>query len=454
MKVKKRRRVKLSKRAGAILTLAVTLAVTLCVGYLGLNGTLLDNRGLYRLLPWLPTPDVERWPPSIALGLDLKGGMYVEYAAAMGEEMHAEDIDFDVLVENTIGIMSDRLVGKGYPEATVSRLGAVSIRVEVPDMPDPASLLDFISSPAKLEFRDPEGNVFMESRHLKTADPAMDAYRQPAIAIQLNEEGAKLFADMTANSIGKELTITLDGETLMASTVNTPIPGGSVLISGSFTPERVQNIALQLRSGALPLQLHQDKLDTISATLGIGALSAIVTAAAIGILLVFVYMALRYKVSGLIADWALCIYIILMFLLVAVVPGIRLTLPGIAGIILSIGMAVSAYCIIFERMNDEVLAGRPALYAVRMGFKNAMTAVLDASIAIIIAATVLLIFGAGGVQSFAATLLLGTLTSMFTAVVIGRFLLNRIVRIFKNSALYVPGFSTKASVKIADGEAK
>ena len=454
MKVKKRRRVKLSKRTGAILGLAITLAITLCIGYLGMNGTWLDGRGLYKLLPWLPTSDVERWPQPISLGLDLKGGVYVEYEATMSEEMRAEGHSFDVLLDNTITIMGNRLTEKGYPEATVSRLGAVGIRVEIPDVSDPASVLDLIGTPAKLEFLDPEGNVFMEGHHLKTARPDKDENQQPAITFQLNGEGAELFSAMTAKSIGKAITITLDGETLMSPTVNSFIPGGNVLITGNFTQERTQNIALQLQSGALPLQLRQDKLDTISATLGINALSTSVTAAALGILLIFLFMAIRYKVSGLIAVWALCLYIILMFLLIAVVPGIQLTLPGIAGIILSIGMAVDANCIIFERLKEEILAGRPILYAVRVGFKNAMSAVLDANITTIIAAMVLLFLGTGSVQGFATTLLLGVLSSMFTAILISRFLMNRIVRIFKNPALYVPGFSKKVSVKTADGEAK
>jgi len=454
MKVKKRRRVKLSPRARAILTLAITLAVTLCVGYLGLNGTWLDNQGLYRLLPWLPTSDMERWPQPIALGLDMKGGVYVEYTAAVSEEMLAEGQTMDLLLENTVLIMRDRLAEIGYPEAAVCRLDTEGIRVELPDTPDLASVLGLIGTTAKLEFLDSEGNVFMDGSHLTTASAAWDENRQPAVVLQMNGEGASLFADMTSRSIGKELTITLDGEVLMSRTVDSPITGGGLLLSGSFTAGQAANLALQLKSGALPVQLHQDKQDTISAPLGAKALSTCVTAVMIGILLVFVLMAIRYKIGGFIADWALCIYIILMFILIAIVPGIQLTLPGIAGIILSIIMAVDANCIIFERVKEEFLTGRPILYAVRVGFKNAMSAVLDANIAIIIVSIALLFLGTGGVRGFAVMLLLGVLTSLFTVVVFHRFLMNRMVRVFKNPALYVPGFSKKAIVKIADREAK
>ncbi len=438
-KTYKRRRFRLSKRTGAVIALCVTLVLTLCVGYLGMNGTWLDNRGLWRLLPWLPTSQMDNWPDSIALGLDLKGGVYVEYEATMEESMRAEGHSFDTLLDNTISIMGQRLTEKGYPEATVSRLGATGIRVEIPDVTDPAAVLNLIGTPAKLEFLDAEGNVFLEGKDLRTAYPTKDQDGKPAISFQLNNQGATLFGDMTAKSIGKQITIQLDGQALMSPSVHEPIYGGSVLVTGNFTEESTQDIALQLQSGSLPLALRQDKLDTISATLGVNALSTSVNAAVIGILLVFLLMGIRYRLCGVVADWALCIYIILLFLFIAIVPGIQLTLPGIAGIILSIGMAVDANVVIFERIKEEVRNGRPMVYATRMGFKNAMSAVLDSNVTTIIAAVVLLIFGTGSVQGFATTLLLGVLTSMLTAIVITRFLMTRMVRIFQKPGLYVAG---------------
>lgn len=454
MKVNKRRRIQLSKRTSAIITLCVALVLTLCMGYLGLNGAWLDSRGLYKLLPWLPTTNMEQWPQSIALGLDLKGGVFVEYEATMSEEMKAEGHDFGTLLDSTIAIIGNRLTEKGYPEATVSRLGSSGIRVEIPDVTDPAAVLDLIGSPAKLEFLDPEGNVFMEGRHLETAYATTDEQSKPAITFKLSSEGAQIFGDMTAKSIGKEITITLDGDTLMSPTVNDAIYGGNVLVTGDFTVDRAQTIALQLQSGALPLDLRQDKLDTISATLGIDALGTSVSAAIIGILLVMALMLFRYRLLGLIADFALCIYIILLFLFIAVVPGIQLTLPGIAGIILGIGMAVDANVVIFERVKEEVKAGRPMVHAVKIGFKNAMSAVLDANITTIIAAVVLLMLGTGSVQGFATTLLLGVITSMLSAIVITRFLLTRFVIIIHKPSLYVAGALNKANAETATREAK
>jgi protein-export membrane protein SecD len=201
--------------------------------------------------------------------------------------------------------------------------------------------------------------------------------------------------------------------------------------------ERAQTIAAQIQSGALPLVLTQQKVDTVSATLGDDALSTSVLAAIIGILLVMAVMIGRYRLNGVVASWALCIYIIVLFLLLAVLPGIQLTLPGLAGIVLGIGMAVDANVIIFERFNEEIRAGRAIRAAVRTGFKNAMSAILDANVTTLIAAIVLMFFGTGSIQGFAKTLLLGVITSMFTAVVVTRFLMKNIVNLgVKNSRLF------------------
>ncbi len=441
MKVNNRRRVKMKKRTAAIIALSIALVVTIFVGYIGLNGIWLDNRGLYKMLPWIPKANVTKdtWPQSIALGLDLQGGVFVEYEATMSDELKADGYNFNTLWENTIDIIARRLSDKGYTEATVSKLGTAGIRVEIPDVTDPEAVLDLIGSPAKLEFLDSDGNVFMEGRELKTALATTDEDSKPAISFSLTSEGAKIFGDMTAASIGKEITIQLDGTVLMSPTVNEAIYGGNILVTGSFTADEAQTYALQLQSGALPLDLRQDKLDTVSATLGDNALTTSVNAAMIGILLVMLFMVLRYRLSGLLASWALCVYIILLFLLIAIVPGIQLTLPGIAGIILGIGMAVDANVIIFERVKEEVYLGRPMIHSVRIGFKNAMSAVLDANVTTIIAAIVLLFFGTGSVQGFAATLLLGVIASMLTAIIVTRFLLTRTVTIFKNPELYVSG---------------
>ena len=417
------------KRTGgktrSIIALSVVLVLTVVLAVVGVTGMPLDARGLYKLKPWLPTTNAENWPTALSLGLDLRGGVYVEYSAKAPADT---DASFDSLMEGTIGVIQQRLTDKGYAESTVQRIGNDGIRVEIPDVTDPSAVLDLIGSPAKLEFKNPQGEVFMDGSMVQTATYYYSE-GDHQVAFTLTDEGAKIFAEMTAASIGQRIAIYLDDVELIAPTVQSAITGGSGVINNMESAEYAKTIAAKIQSGALPLELTQQKVDTVSATLGDDALSTSVLAAIIGILLVMVVMIIRYRLNGVVASWALCIYIITLFFLLAVIPGIQLTLPGLAGIVLGIGMAVDANVIIFERFNEEIRRGRPAKAAVRMGFKNAMSAILDANVTTLIAAVVLMFFGTGSIQGFAKTLLLGVLVSMFTAVVVTRFLMKNIVNL-------------------------
>ncbi len=426
---------KTSSKTKSIVLLVIVFVLTVALGVIGVTGMNLDARGLYKLKSWLPTTNADNWPSSLSLGLDLRGGVYVEYSAARPEN---SDADFDSLMEGTISVIQNRLTDKGYSEATVQRIGTDGIRVEIPDTDDPKAVLDLIGTPAKLEFKDADGNLIMDGSMVQTAVGGYDSDQADyVISFKLTSEGATVFAQATAANIGKTISIYLDDELLMSPTVQSAITGGQGVINGMGSLERAQTMAAQIQSGALPLVLTQQKVDTVSATLGSDALSTTVTAAIIGILLVMAVMIARYRLNGVIASWALCIYIILLFFLLAVIPGIQLTLPGLAGIVLGIGMAVDANVVIFERFNEELRAGRPLRAAVRAGFKNAMSAVLDANVTTLIAAIVLMFYGTGSIQGFAKTLLLGVITSMFTAVVVTRFLMKNIVNLgIKNTGLF------------------
>ncbi len=417
------------KRTGgktrSIIALSVVLVLTVVLAVVGVTGMPLDARGLYKLKPWLPTTNAENWPTALSLGLDLRGGVYVEYSAKAPADT---DASFDSLMEGTIGVIQQRLTDKGYAESTVQRIGNDGIRVEIPDVTDPSAVLDLIGSPAKLEFKNSQGEVFMDGSMVQTATYYYSE-GDHQVAFTLTDEGAKIFAEVTAASIGQRIAIYLDDVELIAPTVQSAITGGSGVINNMESAEYAKTIAAKIQSGALPLELTQQKVDTVSATLGDDALSTSVLAAIIGILLVMLVMIIRYRLNGVVASWALCIYIITLFFLLAVIPGIQLTLPGLAGIVLGIGMAVDANVIIFERFNEEIRRGRPAKAAVRMGFKNAMSAILDANVTTLIAAVVLMFFGTGSIQGFAKTLLLGVLVSMFTAVVVTRFLMKNIVNL-------------------------
>lgn len=426
-------------KTGAIIALCVLLVLTVVLGVIGVTGVSLPPKGLYKVLPWLPTTNSENWPQSLSLGLDLRGGMYVEYS---GKAPEGSTANFEELVEGTMSIIRERLTDKGFTEANVQKLGTDGIRVEIPDVQDD-TVLDLIGAAAKLEFYNPEGEVFMTGDMVKTATYYYSE-GDHQIAFTLTDEGAKLFGDVTAANVGKTIAIYLDGEQLIAPTVQSAITNGSGVINGLGSAERATTIAAKIQSGALPLELTQQKVDKVSATLGQDAVSSSVRAALIGILLIMVLMIVRYRLNGLIASWALTIYTILLFLLIALFH-IQLTLPGLAGVVLGIGMAVDANVIIFERFNEEIRKGRSVKAAVRAGFKNAMSAILDANVTTLIAAIVLLFFGTGSIQGFAKTLLLGVVVSMFTAIMVTRFLMNRFVNAgATNTSLYT---RVKAEVK-------
>ena len=408
-------------QSGSVAALCIVLVVTILLGWIGLTGLSIPPRGLYKVLSWLPTTNAENWPQSLPLGLDLRGGMYVEYS---GKAPEGSEANFDDLIEGTMAIIRERLSDKGYNEANVQRIGADGIRVEIPDVQDD-TVLDLIGKMADMKFLDPEGNVIMKGDQVKTATYVyLDGKHQ--IRFNLTDKGRELFAEATSKNVGKNIKITLDDETLVDAVVQQAITDGTGLISGNYTQESALTTAAQIQSGALPLELTQQKVDKVSATLGQDALSSSVKAALIGICLIMLLMIFRYRLNGLIASWALTLYIIVLFLLIALFH-IQLTLPGLAGVVLGIGMAVDANVIIFERFNEEARKGRSAKASVRAGFKNAMSAVLDANVTTLIAAIVLLIFGTGSIQGFAKTLLLGVLVSMFSAILITRFLMNRFV---------------------------
>ncbi len=418
-------------KTGSVVALCIVLVLTVVLGVLGATGWSIPPKGLYRVMPWLPNTNSEAWPQVLPLGLDLRGGMYVEYSAKAPEGSEA---NFEELMNGTISIIQQRLADKGFTEANVQQIGGDGIRVEIPDVQDD-TVLDLIGAAAKLEFQDPSGNVFMTGDMVKTATYYYSE-GDHQVAFTLTDEGAQVFGDMTSKNIGRQIAIYLDGEVLISPTVESAITNGSGVINGMGSAERATTIAAKIQSGALPLELTQQKVDKVSATLGRDALSTSVTAAIIGILLVMLLMIVRYRLNGLVASWALTIYVIVLFMLIAVLH-IQLTLPGLAGVVLGIGMAVDANVIIFERFNEEIRAGKKVKVAVRTGFRNAMSAILDSNVTTLIAGLVLLVYGTGSIQGFARTLLLGVVVSMFSAILVTRFLMNRFVNAgFVKESLY------------------
>lgn len=409
-------------RARALVSLVAIIVVVAICAYLGLCGF-----GKGTMINYL-----KPWGDAISLGLDLRGGVYTVYQAEDNG-----DPDFDTKMESTVSILTSRLTRQGFTEATVTRQGSDRIRVEIPNVSDPNQILTIIGTPAQLYFVNESGNNLMEGSMVKNAQAAQDQDGKPCIAFELTDEGAKIFAEATAANLGKTISITLDGETISRATVNTVIAGGKGEITGNFTADEAKNLATLILSGALPLNLTQLEVSAISATLGVEALDRAIQAGIIGVALVMLFMLFRYRLCGLVADIALTIYIMIVVLLLAL-TGAQLTLPGVAGIILGIGMAVDANVVIFERIREEVKNGRPIGSAVRKGFSNALSAIIDSNVTTIIAAVVLYAFGTGSVRGFALTLGIGVATSLVTAV----FVTHKLLDIFadlgiKNQKLYV-----------------
>lgn len=356
------------------------------------------------------------------LGLDLTGGFYAVYeASSEGVE------DFEDKLQSTINIFRTRLDARGMTEATVTQQGATGIRVEIPSSEDdPTVLSEYLATPAKLEWKDSDGNVVLQGEDIQSAS-ADYVDGQYIVSFTLTSTGTTKFAEATAANLNKSISIYVDDELISSPTVNAVIANGSGYIEGSFTRESATQLASQIESGAIPLALTETEVQSISATLGADALEKGTLAGIVGVALVMLFMVAVYRLPGLMADIALLFYILLVFFCILTMPGVQLTLPGIAGVILSIGMAVDANVIIFERMKEELQSGKSFHTAVENSFKKAFSAILDSNITTLIAAFVLMAFGTGSIKGFAYTLAIGIGASMVSAVFVTRFFMRRLV---------------------------
>ncbi|MEA4853554.1 MAG: protein translocase subunit SecD [Christensenella sp.] len=377
----------------------------------------------------------------IQQGLDLTGGVYTVYQA---DDTSVEN--FDQKMEGAMLVLRERLDSKGFTEATITRQGTDKIRVEIPinsssEIKDPNEVAQFIGTPAKLAFVDPDGNTILEGDQISMAQVQMDNNKQYVVAFELNEEGTKAFAEATKKFLNQTISITIDGEVISSPTVESVISGGKGVINGGtkgFTYDEANNLALQIESGALPLDLSEVEVRSISATLGFNALENSIMAGLIGIAIIFIFMLIVYRIPGLVACMALAVYTCIVMLLLGSVPGVQLTLPGIAGIILGIGMAVDANVIIFERFKEEFRTGKTLRTSFNAGFKKAFVTILDSNVTTLICAIVLAVFGTGQLKSFAYTLIISIVVSMISALLITKGILKMFINLnLKNPNLYM-----------------
>ncbi len=400
-----------------IVTLSVTIILLAVLLYLALFGV---SFGLREIRPMATLIKEQK------LGLDLTGGFYAVYQA-----VDPTIEDFEAKMDGAVLVYRNRLDAKGMTEATVQRQGSDKIRVEIPSTEtDPQALSQFLSTPAKLEWKDNDGNVIMEGANVVSAQAGYSD-GQYVVSFKLDDEGKKTFASLTAEYAGtsKTITIELDGSVISTATVSNTIASGEGIIQGGFTQESATTLAMQIESGALPLEISESEVRSVSATLGADALSKGVLAGAIGVGLIVLFMLCIYRLPGLIASIALMFYILITFFCILTLPGVQLTLPGVAGVILSIGMAVDANVIIFERIREEMRSGKSLRTSVENGFQKAFRAILDSNVTTLIAAGTLTIFGTGSIKGFGYTLAIGICVSMLTAVVITRFLMKQVVKI-------------------------
>jgi preprotein translocase subunit SecD len=365
-------------------------------------------------------------------------------------------------VDQSIQIIERRVNELGLVEPIIQRQGASRILVQVPGLQDPSRLKEIIGKTAKLDFRmvdlsmtpeqalashppadseilDGEGGskylidkrVLVSGGDLVDAQPGFDQRNgQPIVNFRFNSSGARKFAEVTKANVGKPFAIVLDNKVISAPVINEPIPGGAGQISGNFTVQSANDLAILLRAGALPAPLTVVEERTVGPGLGQDSINAGERAAYAGAALVVIFMLVTYGLFGLFANIAVAVNVAMIFGLLSLL-GATLTLPGIAGIVLTVGIAVDSNVLIYERIREEVRAGRTAISAIDAGFTRALATILDSNITTFIAAAVLFYIGTGPVRGFAVTLGIGILTSLFTAFTLTRLIVAYWVRLWR-----------------------
>ncbi len=368
---------------------------------------------------------------NIKLGLDLAGGVSITYET-VEENPTQEQMD------DTIYKLQKR-VEEYSTEAQVYQEGTDRISIEIPGVSDANTILEELGKPGSLEFQDLDGNVLVQGTDIEEAQAGIQddmGNSMYVVSLTMTSEGAVKFAEATENNLGSQMPIVYDGEIISSPNVTTVISDGNAIISNIESYEMAETLAATIRIGSLQLELTELQSKVVGAQLGETAIDTSLKAGVIGFGLVVLFMLVVYLVPGLAASFALIIYVALMLVLLNGFE-ITLTLPGIAGIILGIGMAVDANVIIFARIREELATGKTVKSSMKIGFQKAMSAILDGNITTLIAAIVLGVMGTGSVKGFAQTLALGIVLSMFTALVITRLILNALFAVgLKSEKLY------------------
>lgn len=393
---------------------------------------------------------------SIDLGIDLEGGVYVvlkpelavsdeEYEQMTPEQKAQADADRAKIAENideARAVLRRRLDSKGYTEAIITLQEGNQIRVEIPAIDNPEEVFEVIGKTAKLVFCAEESDPTKEEDQLLTGSDVKNAYAtydengEAVVALEFTTAGAKKFSEATKALTGKSLSIYLGEDLISNPKVNEQISGGKATITGLGDYDAAKDVAMLINSGSLDIEFEMLEPRVISSYLGEDILNKSLLAGIIGVALVLVFMGVIYRGFGIVADMALLVYVLVYLWLLALIPGVQLTLAGIAGVVLSIGMAVDANVVIFERIKDEYANGKTVPASVRSGYKRALSAIIDSNITTLIAAIVLWILGTGSVKGFAITLFIGIILSLFTALLVTRLFTAMVIPFTKNEKFY------------------
>ncbi|PKM53906.1 MAG: protein translocase subunit SecDF [Firmicutes bacterium HGW-Firmicutes-5] len=355
-------------------------------------------------------------------GLDLEGGVSITYAPNKEDPTSVE-------IQDTLYKLQLRLDEYGYTEGEVYLEGSSRINVDIPGVKNADQVLLEMGKPGKLAFIDEEGTIWLTGADVKNAEPGTDTSgvtRDYVVHLEFTPDGVTKFAEATTKNVGKPLYIYYNDEPLLAPTVNEPILNGQAVINNMGSLVTASQLAANIRIGALPLELVELRSNVVGAKMGQDAIQTSILAGLIGISLVFIFMIGFYRLPGFVASITLIFYASLMIVSLSLF-NVTLTLPGIAGIILSIGMAVDANVIIFSRIKEEIGSGKTIKASVKSGFKKATSAIVDGNATTLIAAIVLYIMGTGTIKGFAITLMIGIAVSMFTSLVVTRLLLSSLV---------------------------
>lgn len=386
-----------------------------------------ETRAIIMLMAIL-LPILSLYYKHLNLGLDLRGGTYVVLQA----DEKSGKLQPDTM-DKVRDIVDRRVNSLGIAEPNIQRSGDNRLIVELAGVKDSQTAIDLIGTTAKLEFKLMQedgslGETLLTGDSIKNATLTQGQLGQPEVSFELNSDGANKFAQITKDNIGKQLAIVLDGKVQSAPRIQSEIPGGKGVITTGSQQES-QNLVNLLKSGALPVDIKILETRTIGASLGVESIKQTQIAGIVSIILISIFMIAIYKIPGLIADIALYIFGLLVLGLLDAINA-TITLPGIAGFILSLGMAVDANVIIFERIKDELRDGKDEKEAIDIGFKKGLPAILDGNITTLIITTILFFYGTGPIRGFAVTLTIGVLASMFTAIFITRTILEYVISIF------------------------